>query len=93
MHRLSAAQCAAQAVRFIGKSCTRFAAIAPAVDGSLQAVKPPPMVRQQPGPTSLARENCGASEAIIPTRIKRAARMMRADRKMKRTAGKRHQPL
>ena len=87
MHRLSTEHCTAQAVRFIGKSCTRLAAIASAVDGSSQAPKPPPIVRQQPGSKSTARENCGASEASITTRMKRAARMMRTDRvrRMKRT--------
>ena len=52
MHRSSAAHCTAQAVRFIGRSRTRMAAIASAVDGSSQAFKPPPIVRQQPGPIS-----------------------------------------
>ena len=45
--------------------------VASAVDGSSQALKPPPMVRQQPGPTSRPRENCAASKAIIRTRIVR----------------------
>ena len=46
----------------------RLVAIASAVDGSSQALTPPPVVRQQPGPTSRPRESCGASKAIIRTR-------------------------